>query len=493
MLDSDNYFIKEGYTFALEVNSLAKGRKELSYQSDVYLLAYQLAKKFDSKYVIDLGCSKGEQLKKLNKSFDLIGIDSKEYSEEFQEKYPDVIYLEHDFQSSEELSIPKEYLKDSIVICTDLIERLNDPNNLLTKLKEMMDDAALALIMTPERDLLRGVDDFGPPADKTHVREWNQQEFNKLLDYFDFNIEFVGLTSEDTEIEDKNNILAIVANNELTVTLESKDDFKVVAIMTVFNEEDIIYHSIKKLLDQDIYVYIIDNWSTDDSFEIIKGFKEDSNFLGFERFPHSKPSSSFNLIKLLQRVEEVTKTIEADWFIHQDADEIRMAPWNLSLKEAIIYVDTLGYNAINHTVVNFHPVDDQFTQGNHEEDLRYFNFGRLQGDSFQIKAWKNTGQKISLAIHGGHVVGFKGRKVCPYKFVNKHYPIRSQKQGELKIFKYRKPRWNKKEREKGWHLHYDHIKEDHCFIKDADKLNKYISDEDFRSRYLVEIISGLGT
>ncbi|MFW5981018.1 MAG: methyltransferase domain-containing protein [bacterium] len=493
MLDRNNinnYFIKKGYNPLLDPEALDNNQEDKSYQRDVYLLANQLAERFESNYIIDIGCRNIKQLEKINKKFCVLGIAAGKNSKQFREKYSEGIWIEHNIDSSEELLLPVEYLKNSVIICTDLIERLKHPEYLLYNFKKMMNHAAVVLLSTPERDLVRGLNDYGPPADKSHVREWNKEEFTYMLQDFDFNIEFIGLTFNNQVVAEKKTILSIIANNNYRFA--KKDEFKVVAIITVFNEEDIISHAIKKLLDQDIYVYIVDNWSTDGSFKIIEGFKGQKNFIGLERFPQAAPASTFNLISLLQRVEELTRTIEADWFIHQDADEIRMAPWNLSLKDAIIYVDSLGFNAIDHTVVNFYPVDNNFSKGNHEEYMKYFDFGRLQGDFFQIKAWKNTGKRISLAIHGGHLVGFEGRRIFPYKFINKHYPIRSQKQGELKIFKYRKPRWNKKERERGWHMHYDHIKEGYSFIHDPENLEKYINDDDFRSRYLVEIISGVG-
>ena len=94
-------------------------------------------------------------------------------------------------------------------------------------------------------------------------------------------------------------------------------------------------------------------------------------------------------------------------------------------------------------------------------------------NSLQIKAWKNTGRPVDLVTHGGHSVLFKGRKIFPFKFVLRHYPIRSQTHGEEKVLRNRKGRFQEEERTKGWHLQYDHIVEGHCFLYPAGTLHRY--------------------
>ena len=43
-------------------------------------------------------------------------------------------------------------------------------------------------------------------------------------------------------------------------------------------------------------------------------------------------------------------------------------------------------------------------------------------------------QQPDLAGSGGHEAVFTGRRVFPYNFLSKHYPVRSQAHGERKIF-----------------------------------------------------------
>ena len=140
--------------------------------------------------------------------------------------------------------------------------------------------------------------------------------------------------------------------------------------------------------------------------------------------------------------------IDADWFIHHDVDEIRSTPWlNMNLHDGICKVDHMGFNAIDHTAIVFHPVDNLFMPvSNFEDHFKYYEFGRRPGHFSQVKAWKNMGISVDLAQSGGHQVCFEGRLIFPYKFLLKHYPIRSQAHGEKKIFHDRQPRWHPHER-----------------------------------------------
>lgn len=274
--------------------------------------------------------------------------------------------------------------------------------------------------------------------------------------------------------------------------------FRVVAIMAVYNEIDIIVRSVEKLLAQGVEVYLIDNWSTDGTYEAVRDLLG-SKLAGLERFPAGGYSGNYDLHSLLLRKEEIANTLRADWFVHCDADEIRYGPWQgVSMRDAIYYVDQEGYNAIDHTIIEFHPVDDNFQAGEDFENyFRYFSFYKgataAEGsDIFQLRTWKNTGRPISLASTGGHEIIFEGRRIYPYKFLLKHYPIRSQEHGAQKVFQARLPRFLLAAKARGWHVHYDALKEDHNFLKDAATLTRFEADQ-FYTSYLVQRLTGIGT
>jgi hypothetical protein len=305
--------------------------------------------------------------------------------------------------------------------------------------------------------------------------------------------EFVGRTRASASDDDRSAHVVICDRTLAQSWPESShapDDFRVVAIMTVYNEEDVIGPAMDKLIGDGVGVYVIDNWSTDRSNEIARGF-EGRGLVGLERFP-DVPSDRFVLQALLRRVAAVAAGLQADWYIHHDADERRCGPWpGLGLRDALWRVDRAGFSAVDHTVVNYRPIDDDFVPGSDfERHMRHFEFGRTSDLLLQIKAWKNVGE-VDLATRAGHEVLFPGRRTFPYKFLLKHYPIRSQSHGERKVIRDRATRWDPHERALGWHAHYDAATANPSFLRDTDELI-----EDFGAEtgtlYLPEMLSGAG-
>jgi hypothetical protein len=146
---------------------------------------------------------------------------------------------------------------------------------------------------------------------------------------------------------------------------------------------------------------------------------------------------------------------------------------------------------VDHTVLNFRPIDDGFAAGgDFEAYFRHFEFGRSAGLLLQIKAWKNAGP-VDLVSEGGHEARFPDRRVFPYKFELKHYPIRSQSHGEQKVFRDRIARWDPRERAIGWHAHYDELRPQESFLRRPEGL---IEDRgaETRARFLPEFLSGAG-
>ena len=259
------------------------------------------------------------------------------------------------------------------------------------------------------------------------------------------------------------------------------DSFRVVALIAAFNEGDIISPVIGHLVENGIDVYLIDNHSTDDTREQASQWLNRGLF-HIETFPQSlacsDPPGCYDWTAILHRKELLARELSADWFIHHDADEIREGPWpGLNLKEAIRWVDTLGFNCINFRVLNFPPIDDGFNRGDDPrsyfigfEDVRDF-------DQVQLKCWKGGKSPVCLVSSGGHEARFEGRRVCPIPFLLRHYPIRGQTHGARKVFRERKGRFIESERSQGWHIQYDQIRsEKHNFLADPATLRPFNLD-----------------
>jgi glycosyltransferase involved in cell wall biosynthesis len=258
--------------------------------------------------------------------------------------------------------------------------------------------------------------------------------------------------------------------------------FRVVAIISAFNEGDIIAAVIRHLVDNGLDVYLIDNHSTDDTVEQARQWLG-RGLLEIEMFPRDLPpgselTGSFDWTGILHRKEQLAGELSADWFIHHDADEIRESPWpGVTLKEAIRWVDALGYNCIDFRVFNFPPVDDGFRQGT--DPREYFSFCEdpPEFDTLQLKCWKAVKPPVSLVPWGGHEARFSGRRVFPIQFMLRHYPIRSQEHGVRKVFAERKARFLRSELSQGWHIQYNRIADQtHSFIRDRAGLRRFDLD-----------------
>jgi GT2 family glycosyltransferase len=255
--------------------------------------------------------------------------------------------------------------------------------------------------------------------------------------------------------------------------------FRIIAVIAAFNEGDIISQVLAHLLDNGIDVYLIDNHSTDDTVQQAERWLG-KGLMNIELFPQSsEEAGKFEWAAILRRKEELARTLQADWFIHHDADEFRESPWpNITLKEAIRWVDKLGYNCIDFRVLNFPPIDDEFRPA--DDPRTYFRFCEAppEIDRVQRKAWKSTNRPVSLVASGGHDAQFQDRHVFPVRFLLRHYPIRGQKHGLKKVLEERKARLLPAEHSQGWHVQYDQVLDkSHSFIKDPRSLIPFDLDE----------------
>lgn len=267
-------------------------------------------------------------------------------------------------------------------------------------------------------------------------------------------------------------------------------EFTVVAFVTVYNEEDILEPILDDLAEQGVQAYVLDNWSTDDSWDIVQS-RLGNGVLGAERWPAEGRPEHFDLRASLSRVETLAGELRADWYLKHDADEIRRSPWDgVTLREAMWSVQLAGYNVLDFTVINYPPTDGGFHRGvDPWEHFRYFEFGSRPGHFRQFKAWRNFGQEISYASSGSHQIDFEGARVFPYKFELHHYPLRSQEHGLRKVLQERMTRYLPSAKKRGWHNHYDHISEETNLVRDpADLFDRSQAWEDL----LVERLSGAG-
>jgi hypothetical protein len=289
-------------------------------------------------------------------------------------------------------------------------------------------------------------------------------------------------------------------NNDFIAVLHGKDKplpagpppagFRVLAIVPTYNEEDIVAQTLGDLIAQGLDVYLLDNWSSDRTVDRAWSYLG-RGLVGLERFPPEGPAETYHLSAILRRVEELACEHQwAEWVMLHDADERRRSPWpGTQLREAFWRVDRSGYSCVDHVTLNFWPVDDLFDAERDELEryFEYFEFSDHPGHFHQRRAWKRQ-PRVELVASAGHDVIFPGRRVYPYKFLLKHYPIRSQAHGMRKVLYERSARWNSEERAQGWHRQYD---ETPRFVRDPRTLTCF-DPQTFHDDYLLQRLSGAG-
>jgi hypothetical protein len=257
---------------------------------------------------------------------------------------------------------------------------------------------------------------------------------------------------------------------------------RITAIIAAYNEADIIAQTVGDLVRQGIAAHVLDHHSTDGTAAALEPFAK-SGLVCIESFPAAVPPGDdrFHWTQMLTRKEQLARELDAEWFIHHDADEFRESPWpHLTLRDGIALVDRLGYNAIDFAVLNFWPTEDGFDgTSDIREAFQYYEPAEAF-DRRQVKCWKKS-ERVDLASTGGHEAQFPSRQVFPVRFILRHYPVRGQAHGTRKVFAERKARFSDEERQKGWHVQYDAFSPGHQFLRDPKTLRRY-DPEDVRVR-----------
>ncbi|MDD3813708.1 MAG: ATP-binding cassette domain-containing protein [Desulfocapsaceae bacterium] len=201
---------------------------------------------------------------------------------------------------------------------------------------------------------------------------------------------------------------------------------RVVALLAIRNEALYLPRCLEHLHQQGIETCVIDNDSCDESLAIAKQYLGRGVFR-IERQPYT---GYFDLVEQLRIKEQLAAEIEADWFIHHDADEIREPPPGFStLLAALIMVDQAGYNAVNFDEFVFLPVENDCEDSEPSDfvarfrDYYFFSPQPLH----RVNAWKKQSSPVDLVSMAGHQVVFPKRNLYPEAFILRHYLALSRK------------------------------------------------------------------
>lgn len=182
-MKSKSYHIKEGYQ--CNPVSIYKGSLYNSnrWQIPVYRFAAKRIRKDGLISVLDIGCGFGAKLFTYIYPVckDITGIDLDNQSIDFcKETYNFGEWFVDNIESPG-LSLDRKF---DLIIISDVIEHLLDPDKLFEYIKRYASSKTICILSTPERDIVRGKDNFGPPDNPCHVREWNAKEFSAYCKLF---------------------------------------------------------------------------------------------------------------------------------------------------------------------------------------------------------------------------------------------------------------------------------------------------------------------
>jgi SAM-dependent methyltransferase len=215
---SETYFIRPDYTArpAPEYfRDLEAGPAEddgVVWQPDVYTHAAAIAKALGATRIVDIGCGSGKKLAALAGDLDIVGIDYGPNIAECRTTYPVGRWIEFDLSDRSAL-IPLDAADwaGSVVVSSDVIEHLVEPEHLLRQVAHGLGQgAAAAVISTPDRVRTYGTQHLGPPPNPAHVREWEIGEFEAFLRAQGFAHTDLELTRSHTGSWDLMTILARV-------------------------------------------------------------------------------------------------------------------------------------------------------------------------------------------------------------------------------------------------------------------------------------------
>jgi len=176
------YFLPDGYVERLDAPQTYDIGGDDTWQREVYETALKLSEALDLTTVLDFGCGSGFKLMKyfgINPKYTTIGVDLAPAVEILKRLYPNGWW-----STAENLNC----LPPGLLICSDVIEHVNDPGQLCSLFKYI--GPRWLVISTPDRELMarhpKWTNRMGPPGNQCHVREWSFGEFRQFMDiHFD--------------------------------------------------------------------------------------------------------------------------------------------------------------------------------------------------------------------------------------------------------------------------------------------------------------------
>lgn len=248
---------------------------------------------------------------------------------------------------------------------------------------------------------------------------------------------------------------------------------RVVALVAAYNEERFIDACLEHLIRQGTEVYLIDNSSSDRTVEIAEQHLR-RGLIGIEVAPRD---GVYRWRSLLARKEELAAELDADWFMHVDADEFRLPPsTRTTLAGALAEVDRAGYNAVNFLEYCFVPTRESpdHDHPDFQRSMRRYYPFLPSGSPHRLNAWKRQLVQVDLAGSSGHSVGFPGLRICPQPFAMRHYLFLSVAHATRKWVE---REYDPGELSVGWHRARAALRREQILLLAESELRRYECDD----------------
>lgn len=187
----DQFFLKTGYKCNLDGQGKAipyidDVEGAAVYQLKVYEYAKTVIRRYKLKNVLDIGCGYGIKLKEIiyKECKDLVGIDN-DTAIKYCKKFHNFGKWYSDDIENSTLNIDRKF---DLIISSDVIEHLVNPNKLIKYIEKYCHCNTHIILSTPDREKIAEQKSLGPPRNIYHVREWSELEFNHYLKKSGFHI-----------------------------------------------------------------------------------------------------------------------------------------------------------------------------------------------------------------------------------------------------------------------------------------------------------------
>jgi hypothetical protein len=223
----------------------------------------------------------------------------------------------------------------------------------------------------------------------------------------------------------------------------SLNEFQVEAFIPHKNDFDTLFHVVNHLLNNDIKIHIIDDFSDEEiKNKITNTFAENPNIL-----ITFLENQNFEILKF---IDNLSKNSTADFIIRCDSDEYLFSNIeNMSLKEFLLYVSSTEFQFIDSTVVDLYSETLSYISA---ADATHLAFSQDFCYQKVLRAWRND-KTLNGGGDFGHFIDYETKGYFPMNLTLFHASLRNLTQANEKIVKRRIKRDLAIESQ-GGHSHY---------------------------------------